>query len=237
MSRGRVVVFARQPVEGAVKTRLTPPLEPAEACELYRAMLEDVLAVTAAAALRLDLDAVLAVHPPAAVQELVRRAPLAFSAVPQRGRDLAARMAWAVGEAGAAGAWPVLLRGSDSPTLAPERIEEALVALGAADVVIAPDPDGGYSLVGVRRPVPALFEHPMSTGRVAEDTRAAAERSGCSVRLLAPTFDIDTSADLARLAAARAEGAAPLCPRTLAYLDERRLWRHAGPGAQRAGRS
>jgi hypothetical protein len=234
---GRLVVFARQPVEGAVKTRLTPPLDPAEATELYRAMLEDVLAVSAAAAQRLGLEAVLAVHPPRAGAELVRRAPGSFRAVAQRGPELAARMTWAVGEAGAAGAWPLLLRGSDSPALSPEAIADALAALDAADVVIVPDLDGGYSLVGLRRFLPNPFEHPMSTRSVAEETRAAAERNGRSVRVLAPSFDIDTAADLALLAAARAEGAERLCPRTLAYLDEHALWRHAGAAAQRAGRA
>jgi hypothetical protein len=55
------------------------------------------------------------------------------------------------------------------------------------------------------------------------------------VRLLAPSFDIDTAADLALLAAARAQGADQLCPRTFAYLDEHRLWHHAVAAAQRAG--
>lgn len=233
MRRGRLVVFAKQPVEGAVKTRMAPPLELVDATELYRHMLDDVLAVSAAAARWLGLEALVAVHPPQAVREVARQTPAPLACVAQRGRDLASRMAWAVAEAGAAAAWPVLLRGSDSPGLAPEAIAEALRSLRDADVVIVPDLDGGYSLVGLRRPAPGLFDHPMSTASVAEDTRAAAIRLGRSVQVLAPCFDLDCAADLRWLAEAR-DRVAALCPRTLAFLDERNLWRHARSAAQPA---
>ncbi len=219
---GALVVFAKAPRPGRVKTRMVPPLSPDQACDLYACMLDDVLETSAAACRELGLLPVLAVHPAEAVSELAQRAP-GFRAVTQRGADLAARMAEAVVALAEEGFSPVLLRGSDSPALAPSLIARAVGALREADLVIAPDADGGYSLVGLRRPVPGVFDHPMSTSHVARDTLARAGERGLATRLLEPCFDLDTAVDLGRLAAVRAV-AAPLCPRTLAFLDRSDLW-------------
>lgn len=226
-SAGTLVVFAKQPRPGLVKTRLCPPLDPAEAAELYACMLEDVLHASAAFAGRLGLDAVLAVHPPEACAELARLAPTPFRVIRQRGAELGSRMGWALREAAAAGARKVLMRGSDSPCLDGSAIATALAALERADLVIAPDRDGGYGLVGLRRPAAELFEHPMSTRSVLDDTLANARRLGLSHELLEPGFDIDSARDLALLASARGAHNAQLCPRTLAMLDARDLWRAA----------
>jgi rSAM/selenodomain-associated transferase 1 len=176
VKRAGLVVFARAPRPGKVKTRLTPPLTPEQASALYRAMLEDVLELSARAAEQLGLDLVLAVEPGAAALELAGLAPPGLRAVAQRGPDLSARLEWAVSEAAAGGLGPVLVRGSDSPALGIETLAAALADLGSADLVIAPDRDGGYSLVGLRRPVHGLFSHPMSTGSVLRDTLASAKR-------------------------------------------------------------
>ena len=227
---GLVVVMAKAPRPGAVKTRMTPPLSPEQASELYARLLSDVLDATAAAARACGLEACLAVHPPDACGELSHGAPRAFKVVPQRGAGLAERMAWAVDEAAAGGARRILLRGSDSPTLGRETFERALVALEAREVVLCPDRDGGYNLVGLRRPVAGLFEHPMSTGSVLADTLANAASLGLRTEVLDPGFDLDTIDDLRWLAAARARGDAGMCAKTLAYLDEQNLWRHAPDG-------
>ncbi len=224
-SRGVLIVFAKAPRAGVVKTRLCPPFTPEEAAELYARLLTDVLVASAELARELGLVARLAVHPPQACGEIARGAPSLFSVVPQRGSDLGGRMAWAVREACAGGASRVLLRGSDSPLIDAEIVSEALEALDGADLVLRPDQDGGYGLVGLKRPAPGLFEHPMSTATVLADTLANATRAGLSSRLLAPGFDVDTLADLRRLEALRSPGLAHLCPATLAYLDERDLWR------------
>ena len=225
---GVVVVFAKAPVAGRVKTRLCPPLSPEQAADLYACMLDDVLETTAGAAEALGLAAVLTVDPPEARAVLVRRAPPIFRVVAQHGRDLSARMARSVAEQAAGGLRPILLRGSDSPALPASLLGDAVSALAdGGDVVLAPDPDGGYSVVGMNRPAPGLFSQPMSHGGVLAQTVACAERSGLRVRLLDPCFDLDTGADLARLAEWR-RNAGPLpCPRTLAWLDRYRAW----PGA------
>jgi uncharacterized protein len=224
--KGAILVFAKAPRPGLVKTRMTPPFSPSEAAEFYACLLDDVLETTAESARRLGLDAVVAVHPAEACAEIARRAPPIFRVVAQCGQDLAQRMRWAVSEAAAGGFSPVLLRGSDSPTLGPSTIEEALATLKKMDVVISPDLDGGYNLIGLRTPAPALFDHPMSTGSVVADTLASTSRLGLQARVLAGGFDLDTAADLRWLAEARRSGTPP-CPRTLSFLDHHALWRHA----------
>jgi rSAM/selenodomain-associated transferase 1 len=221
-----VVVFAKAPRAGAVKTRMSPPLSAEEAAELYARLLADVLEATGRFAPRLGLAPLVAVHPAEACREIARSAPTPFRVIAQRGATLAERMAWAVREAAAGGAARILLRGSDSPLLDAGCLAATLRALDAADLSLCPDRDGGYSLVGLRRPAPGLFEQRMSTPSVLADTLAKAERLGLRVALQPPSFDLDRVQDLGRLALQRAAGEA-LCPRTLEFLDARDLWRLA----------
>jgi rSAM/selenodomain-associated transferase 1 len=225
--RGRALigVLAKAPRAGLVKTRMSPPLSGHQAAELHRHLLGDVLEATAEFAGSLGLEALVVVHPEDARPEIAVSCPPAFDVVEQRGHDLAERMAWAVNEAAASGATRILLRGSDSPLLDGGTVARALEELEACDLVLCPDLAGGYCLIGLRRPAPALFDHPMSTSSVLDDTLAAASALGLRARLLEPTFGLDTVADFAYLARARSRDAEVLCPRTLAYLDENDLWR------------
>ena len=232
--KGILVVFAKRPQAGRVKTRLCPPFTPDQAAEFYACMLDDVLESSSYAATQLGLALGLAVHPPEACDLLARRAPRGTRILAQRGDDLGERMGRAVEEAHAAGFAPVLLRGSDSPALGPDALRSAVEVLSRADGVIGPDRDGGYNLVGLRRPVPSLFAHAMSTAGVLEETRARARARGLDFELLPPGFDIDTVADLALLARARRAVTVSLCPRTLAWLDRHDAWswvENASPSA------
>ena len=222
--RGVIVVFAKAPRAGLVKTRMSPPLSPEQAADLYANLLEDVLVVTAEFSRALGLEPVVAVYPPDAALQMRARTPREFRIVAQCGRDLGERMSWAAGEAAATGAACILLRGSDSPTLSEGTVAAVMGRLEDHDVVICPDEDGGYSLVGMSRFVPGLFDQTMSTQSVLEDTLANAERLGLRSSVLGCSFDLDTADDLVRLAQARRCGEAGLCPRTLAYLDENELW-------------
>lgn len=224
MRRGALVVFAKRPQPGRVKTRLCPTFTPLQAAELYRAMLADVLEVSAATAARRGLDPWLAVTPADACAELAASCPPAFQVIAQRGPDLAARMDWAVAEVAAGGASPILLRGSDSPALGGATLDAALEALTSHDLVLCPDRDGGYGLVGLRLPAPGLFDHPMSTGSELEDTLRHARRLGLRAHLLEPRSDVDRVEDLRWLAEQRERSGGAECPRTLAYLDSERLW-------------
>ena len=220
---GALLVFAKEPRAGEVKTRLCPPLTREEAAALYACMLDDVLEASAAEAATLGLAPLLCVAPAEACERLAARAP-GWRVLPQRGPDLGARMERAAAEAAALGFAPLLLRGSDSPALEPALLRAALAAVADVDVALSPDPDGGYNLVALRAAVPGLFRHPMSTARVLEDTLARARALGLRSRLLPAGFDLDVAADLAHLARARRDGRAGACPRTLAWLDERGLW-------------
>lgn len=229
---GWIVVFAKAPRPGRVKTRLCPPLSPDQAADLYRCMLADVLAETARAASACALRPWLAAAPAEALDELVLRAPAGFGAFAQRGADLGARMDHVVRQAAAAGVERLLLRGSDSPLLELRAIRDAAQRLSVEDLCISPDPDGGYNLIGLSERAlrrasaeKGLFHHEMSTPDVLEQTRRRAESFGLGVVVLEPTSDIDVYADLERLAEARERrrGALP-CPGTLTFLDEHRLW-------------
>jgi rSAM/selenodomain-associated transferase 1 len=232
---GTIVVLAKVPELFQVKTRLVPPFSHEQARDFYAAMLADVLAATARFSRELGLTPVVAVHPWQRRTAVACIAPAGFRVVPQRGSDLAARMTWAARESAAAGAQRILLRGSDSPTLDAQAVGEALAALREFDLVLRPDCDGGYGLVGLRRPAAGLFGHAMSTPSVLADTRANADRLGLRSFVSEGSFDIDTACDLGRLAAARSPAVTRLCPRTLAYLDDNALWpavySAGGPGA------
>ena len=218
---GTLVVFAKWPAAGAVKTRLCPPLAPDQAAAFYDAMLGDVLEAMARLAPPLGLELVLAAHPREALGSFAARAP-GWRVVAQQGADLSARMEHAAASELARGAARVLLRGSDNPTLGADVLAAALAALERCDVALSPDRDGGYGLVALRRFAPGLFAHPMSTRTVLEDTRVAAHALGLSSELIAPGFDVDTAADLDLLRAARSRAAA-LCPRSYAWLDANAL--------------
>ena len=226
--RGVLLVLAKEPEPGRVKTRMVPPLSPQQASDLYCEMLQDVLITSGRIAAEIGLAPILAVHPPSAAFTLARSAPTEFLIVPQRGADLGERMEWAIREAAASGADRTLLRGSDSPILDLEQIEAALASLDDFDLVISPNLGSGYNLIGVRKPTPGLFDHPMSTRTVLEDTLANAAALGLRTEVQRASFDLDTASDLNRLAAARrgpsGASVAELCPRTLSFLDAEDLW-------------
>ncbi|MDE0887694.1 MAG: TIGR04282 family arsenosugar biosynthesis glycosyltransferase [Myxococcota bacterium] len=222
--RGSIVVFAKVPEAGRVKTRLCPPFMPEQAAHFYAAMLEDILKATERFARGLGLEPVVALDPGTECREWARQAPPGYRVIPQVGVSLSERMEQVVESEAARGQGVVLLRGSDSPALPEARLAEALAALDSHDIAVAPDRDGGYSLIGMTRPWPGLFAHPMSTERVLADTLAQAEGLGARPVVLEPSFDIDRFADLGSLSAIRTLPEAALCPRTFEYLDREGLW-------------
>ena len=222
---GALVVFAKDPRPGAVKTRLSPPLSPEQAASLYRCMLVDALSCSRDAARRVDATLVLALHPPEAVARWREILDTEIEVRAQEGRDLSTRMSTCFAALRAEGFERIVLRGSDSPALPAALLVDAFAALERCDLVLGPDRAEGYNLVGARVPIPGLFDHPMSTASVLEDTLANARRSGLETSLLAPSDDIDVAADLLRLQAAHERGKSPSpCPRTLEFLDRFQLW-------------
>ncbi len=224
-ARGTLVVLAKAPRPGLVKTRMCPPLTPEQAAELYACMLDDVLHATLAHASELGLDPVVAVHPADALGEVADRAPGAFRVVRQRGDGLAARMDWAMREACATGCERVILRGSDNPAVGFEHVRDLLDLLGRHDVVLTPDRDGGYGMVGVRAPVRGLFDHEMSAEGLLDETLRSARAQGIDVALGEEGFDLDSIEDLATLDDWRRVGEhTHTCARTIAWIDDHALW-------------
>jgi hypothetical protein len=198
MMQTAVVIMAKQPQPGAVKTRLCPPLSPHAAAALYEAFLRDKIAQvgTLKAA-----HAVIAYTPETAHDFFATLAPQ-FLLLPQHGNDLGARLANIFAHLFAAGYTGVLAIDSDTPTLPTEYLQQAVerVALPQTDVVLGPSDDGGYYLIGLRTLHPELFEDiPWSTAAVLPETRRRAAAKRLTVTDLPVWFDIDTSADLERL--------------------------------------
>ncbi len=213
MHRSVLALFAKAPVPGQVKTRLSPPLTPTEAAELYEAMLLDTVAQHQ---VRPGRGLFLWFAPAEAEGWFRAHIPPRFRLRPQRGAGLAERMRALFEEHASEGADRIVLRGTDSPTLPPERIREAFELLESADLVLCPDRDGGYNLIGLRRPAPELFDLELSTGSVLDTTLEHAQALGMSVALLEPHHDVDTQADLELLASTAKPEQAPLTCRWLA---------------------
>jgi uncharacterized protein len=196
-----LAVFAKAPEPGKVKTRLCPPLTHGEAAALYGAFLGDTLERMGAFSRARGIGLVVA-HDG---EERVFRplAPPGARFVRQRGEGLAARLRSFFEDAFAGGSGPVVVVGSDAPTLPLDRVEAAFAVLASGRAAaICPDEGGGYCLIGLSRPFPVLFEGvEMGSPRVAEQTRERAERAGIALAVLEPWHDVDTPEDLARLTA------------------------------------
>ena len=193
----RVIVFAKAPVLGQVKTRLARGIGEARALELYR-----WCGATTLAQLRDERwQRWVAFTPPG--QRAVTEGWLgpADRWIAQCDGDLGARLAAAVAAAFAAGDGPVLLVGTDCVAVTAERVAEALRLLATHDAVLGPAYDGGYYLLGLTRPRAVFDGIPWSTGTVADDTRARLRRAGATWAELPAERDLDEAADLVALSA------------------------------------
>ena len=216
MSKSILALFAKAPLPGQVKTRLCPPLSPSEAASLYEAMLRDILDQHTSLE---GAERVLWFTPPEAVSWFEHAAPAGYGLRPQQGPDLAARMRRLFRVHAQEGYGRIVLRGTDSPTLPPERVSSAFEALERVDLVLCPDRDGGYNLIGLRHPCDELFELELGTAQVLERTVARAGEAGLCVEILPPHHDVDTAQDLMRI---RDELSEALTPRTLDWLRNTR---------------
>ena len=199
--RQAVVMMAKAPQAGEVKTRLRPSLTAAAAAALYHAFLLDTIAKINA----LPGAQAVASYAPANREAFFADLAPGWTRLPQRGADLGARMHDCFRQLLARDYDHVLLTGSDLPTL-PRRILRQAMQMAASpqiDVIIGPSEDGGYYLIGLRAPCPPLFaDMAWSTPGVLAETIKRAERLGLRLAYLPTWYDIDTPADLTRLQAA-----------------------------------
>ncbi|WP_432098492.1 TIGR04282 family arsenosugar biosynthesis glycosyltransferase [Streptomyces sp. WAC 04229] len=187
-----LLVIAKEPRPGRVKTRLTPPFTPDEAAALAEASLADTLRAVAATPARRRV-LVLAGAPGPWL-------PPGFDVVPQCAGGLDARLADAF--AGCAG--PALLIGMDTPQVTPELLD---VDFAGCDAYFGPAEDGGFWALGLARPDPALLRGvPMSTPVTGAAQRERLLAAGLRVRDLPPLRDVDTAADARAVAALAPHG-------------------------------
>jgi uncharacterized protein len=190
-----IVVMAKAPVPGRVKTRLCPPCTPAEAAAIARAALEDTL------------DAALASGTDRIVLALDGRAgpwlPPGIGVVRQRGDGLGERLAAAVHDVGITGG-PVVVIGMDTPQVNGALLDDAVARLGtgSCDAVLGGAEDGGYWSIGLRRPDPRVFDGvPMSSPDTGRRQLEALNGLGLDVELLPVLVDVDHHAEARRVAA------------------------------------
>jgi len=196
-----LVIFAKAPVVGQVKTRLCPPLSLTEAAELAGCFLIDT--VVQANALS-GVQVYLAFTPPESEPIFRALLPVAVEYIPQRGDSLGERELNIFTDLFQRKHSCIVLIGSDIPTLPITYIQEAFTRLEneQCDAVFGPSQDGGYYLVGARAAHQMLFENiTWSTSMVLTETIAQAHRHGLNIALLPSWYDIDDKDDLRRLAA------------------------------------
>lgn len=196
LSRCALLVFVRAPRRGEVKTRLAAGIGDDAALEAYRRLAEHTLA--AAAPLAGDGVRLRVHHAPADAGGEVRAwlggAP---AYLPQAEGDLGARMEAAFGSAFREGAERVVIVGSDLPALSTALLRRAFAALDGSDAVVGPARDGGYYLLGLRRPIDGLFGGiRWSTPQVLSATLGRLRAAGAEPVLLEELADVDTVEDL-----------------------------------------
>ena len=194
--RRHLVVFARNPIPGRVKTRLIPAMGLGPATAVYRRMLGDTLVTCSqvfAHSRELWIDQP---DPHPVVAEMANR--LGMSVHAQSGDDLGSRMHAAFAET-LRNADSAVLIGSDCPEYDPPYLDAALQALEQHDAVLGPAADGGYVLIGLRKVDPHLFHRvPWGTNRVLAATRLRLRYLQWSFMELPIKYDVDNPEDLLR---------------------------------------
>jgi hypothetical protein len=216
-----LVIMAKAPRLGAVKTRLAPSLSPAVVSDFYCCLLEDTLALVRSLA---DVEVAI-MCPDPDVNELAQLAGREVCVVAQNGEGLAAGLASVFAHFGqdhqrGDHQRRTIAFNSDSPHLPRSVLEDAFETLVAHDVVVGPTHDGGYYLVGAKASHPTLFAHDgMGTSSALERLLSRAGALELSVGFAAPFYDIDVADDLTRLAE-ELRLAPERAPRTAQWLKE-----------------
>lgn len=195
----KLIIFTRFPQAGTTKTRLIPALGPVGAAELQRRLSERIVhtgrELAAVRGVALEIC-----HAGGEGGQIGVWLGLDLATAPQGAGDLGARMARAFARAWQQSCHRVVLVGADCPALSVEILDKAFIALAGHDFVLGPAVDGGYYLIGLARPVPALFEdQPWGESCLLSHTLARAARLGLTGQLLEELADVDRPADLHHL--------------------------------------
>lgn len=211
-----LVIMAKAPRPGAVKTRLVPSLSPDAVTDFYCCLLSDTLTLA-----RSLTDVEVAIMcPESDVNELAQLTGDQASVIAQKGEGLAAGLDSVFAHFAEGHQRHTIAFNSDSPHLPGSVLEEAFETLAAHDVVVGPTHDGGYYLVGAKASHATLFAHDgMGTSSALERLLSRARALELSVGFVAPFYDIDVADDLTRLAE-ELRLAPARAPRTAGWLRE-----------------
>jgi uncharacterized protein len=214
--RRTLVVMAKAPRPGMVKTRLAQSLPVEAATELYRCLLGDSMAL----ARSLIAVEVAIMCPAADVEDLMQLTRGEVDVVAQKGEGLASALTSVFAHFTARGRQRVVAFNSDSPHLPASVLASAFDELTHHDVVVGPTNDGGYYLVGAKAAHPALFDSDgMGTKSALEALLSRARALPLTVGFTDPFYDIDVEGDLTRLAA-ELRLAPARAPRTAVWLRQ-----------------
>src|SRR3954467_3399739 len=224
--RGALGIMTKAPEPGKVKTRLTPPLTPEEAAEINKCFLRDLAqAITLAGETSPGMG--VGVYTPRGSETAYADIlPAGFVLLTQRGTDFGERLICAAQDLFSVGFESVCLINSDSPTVPSSSFAMAANELAKTGerIVLGPSDDGGYYLIGLKKPNRTLFQEiQWSTERVFDQTMRQAAKSGLPVHLLPTGFDIDDGTALQRLWSEIARDSsidASTAPHTRSYLRE-----------------
>lgn len=184
----RLILFTRYPTPGLCKTRLLPVLDPERAADLHRRLTERTVA-----RLRASHCPVSIAFTGGTEAEFASWLGTGLDFIEQVDGDLSARLLACLGQA------PVIFFGADTPDLDHDHIAAAISGLMTHDVVIGPAEDGGYYLIGLRRPIPELFTTmPWSSDQVLPETLRRLATMGIAPQLLPMLADCDRPEDLQR---------------------------------------
>ena len=188
-----LIVFARDPILGKVKTRLNTFLDLKTICDLYTCFLSDSLDKICAIG---SVDRFVGIYPSNTSGYFEQLDPSLYADIfTQKGKDLGERMLNAFSERFREGYRRVVIIGADSPSLPLGYIMQAFCS--ERDVVIGPSVDGGYYLIGMRGKLVNLFDGvKWGEDTVLEETRYKLEKSGASLELLPIWYDVDRAGDL-----------------------------------------
>lgn len=213
-----LVIMAKAPRLGSVKTRLAKSLPLPAVTELYQCFLNDTIAL----AQTIDQVEVAIMCPVSDAEDLSRAVTQTVRIVPQNGEGLAAALDSVFTQFSCAGSQRVIAFNSDSPHLPVALLESAFELLASCDLVVGPTHDGGYYLVGAKTSHPGLFAADgMGTASALEALLKRASDLNLSVRVMDSFYDVDVAADLQRLAE-ELRLLPGKAPRTAAWLMERR---------------
>ncbi len=195
----QVLVFTRYPQPGSTKTRLAKVLGNRGAAALQKKLTEKTLA-RVRQFLQKNRAAAAVYHEGGSREEMLQWLGPDLDYLTQPDGDLGQRLTGAFREAFGQGYFRVVIIGADCPDLLASHIEEAFSILRSQDLVIGPATDGGYYLIGLSRPEPALFAAiPWGAGDVLEKTLEIAEQKGLSLAQLETLSDVDRPEDLQHL--------------------------------------